>query len=220
MCTRSARCRPCPLARRRLGSRCGRCRAPTRFVRAASARGQSSAPRDRPAPSGSSARSSRSSRSGPSGSWMRPTPSRHAHRQSSASRDHARGGRHRSCLRSRRGGRTPPGAVWAIKLWRPFRPVRGSASTSAASAVRPSASSSSRKASSPASEVTVVPWNSSFNRRSKATRSPSPAASPPFEAPDFQMVSSSFPAPFWYTRTSPRRHRPHRGCPPFALSGS
>src|SRR4030095_4747324 len=38
--------------------------------------------------------------------------------------------------------------------------------------------SSSRKASSPASEVTVAPWNSSFSRRSNVTRSPLPSASP------------------------------------------
>ena len=39
-------------------------------------------------------------------------------------------------------------------------------------------SSRSRKASNPASDVTLEPWNSSFRRRSKSTRRPAPSDSP------------------------------------------
>jgi hypothetical protein len=46
-----------------------------------------------------------------------------------------------------------------------------------AMALRPRASSSSRYASNPASEVMREPWNSSFTRRSKSSlREPSPAS--------------------------------------------
>ena len=53
----------------------------------------------------------------------------------------------------------------------PFLPVRLSARTSPANAVSPGASSRSRWASSPASEATREPWNSSFRRWSKQGRS-------------------------------------------------
>src|SRR5690349_10253168 len=51
-----------------------------------------------------------------------------------------------------------------------FLPRRPSARVDAAVAVRPRASSSSRYASRPPSEVILAPWNSSLRRRSKATR--------------------------------------------------
>jgi hypothetical protein len=60
------------------------------------------------------------------------------------------------------------------RAWRPVLPVRASASISPAITVRPSASSSSRYASSPASEVTTDPRNWSVNLRSKSSlRTPS-----------------------------------------------
>jgi DNA topoisomerase-3 len=88
-----------------------RCRVPASTAPVALARGRSSAPRDQQAPSGWSASSSRSSQSGPSDSWTRLAPSRRAYRRSSASPDHARAGRHRSRLHTRRGGRTPTDEV-------------------------------------------------------------------------------------------------------------
>src|SRR6202023_1421220 len=53
---------------------------------------------------------------------------------------------------------------------RPFLPVRASASISPAIALRPSASSSSRQGSSPASDVTTDPRNCTIRRRSKSSR--------------------------------------------------
>src|SRR5829696_6095069 len=66
----------------------------------------------------------------------------------------------------------------AISVWRLFWPVLVSARTSPARSVRPRASSRSRKASSPASDVTFEPWSSSLRRWSKATRRAAPSASP------------------------------------------
>src|SRR5262249_42006072 len=63
------------------------------------------------------------------------------------------------------------------------------------SAVRPRASSSSRDASSPASEVTVAPWNSSFTRRSKPTRSPS-LPFHPLPRPSATPSTAPKPVPF------------------------
>jgi hypothetical protein len=58
--------------------------------------------------------------------------------------------------------------------WRPFLPVRVSASVSPATALNPIASSSSRYANNPASDVTTDPQNCSISRRSKSSlRTPS-----------------------------------------------
>src|SRR5215213_7913220 len=59
-----------------------------------------------------------------------------------------------------------------------FLPRRPSARVDAAVVVRPRASSSSRYASRPPSEVILVPWNSSLRRRSNATRRGGALASP------------------------------------------
>src|SRR5262249_52931683 len=79
----------------------------------------------------------------------------------------------------------------------------------------PRASSSSRNASRPASEVTVAPWNSSFNRRSKATRSSAPCASP---------VASSIRRPLHGRQTLALRsrfaHQLHRTTRVFGTSGT
>ena len=72
-------------------------------------------------------------------------------------------------------------------LWRPFRPVRASASISPATVVSPSASSSSRWASKPASEVTTDPRNWSSSRRSKLSLRTSPLDSPV----GFAMIEAS-----------------------------
>src|SRR5918994_943021 len=75
----------------------------------------------------------------------------------------------------------PPKTDWrscAISVWRLFWPVRVSARTSPARSVRPRASSRSRTGSSPASDVTFEPWNSSLRRWSKTTRRAAPSASP------------------------------------------
>src|SRR4051812_28885054 len=60
----------------------------------------------------------------------------------------------------------------------PFAPVRVSVRTSPAVSLRPRASSSSRQASSPPSDVTFVPWNSSLRRRSN-TRPRAPSCASP-----------------------------------------
>src|SRR3954454_14587024 len=62
--------------------------------------------------------------------------------------------------------------------WRPFEPVRVAVSTSPAVSLRPRASSSSRQASRPPSDVTFVPWNSSLRRQSNASLRSTPCASP------------------------------------------
>src|SRR3954451_1100911 len=64
------------------------------------------------------------------------------------------------------------------RVWRPFAPVRVSVRTSPAVSLRPRASSSSRQASSPPSDVTFVPWNSSLRRRSN-TRPRAPSCASP-----------------------------------------
>ena len=56
--------------------------------------------------------------------------------------------------------------------------VPASATLAPARSVSPSASSNSRYASNPASEVIRVPWNSSLRRRSKSTRRDPSSASP------------------------------------------
>ena len=67
------------------------------------------------------------------------------------------------------------------RVWRMLLPVLKSASTCPAISVKPRASSISRKATNPASDVTRDPWNFNLRRRSKASRrshvSSSPAAS-------------------------------------------
>ena len=62
--------------------------------------------------------------------------------------------------------------------WRPFLPVRASASISPAISVKQSASSSSRYANNPASDVTTDPQNWSIRRRLKSSRTTSDSASP------------------------------------------
>src|SRR5262245_3163176 len=111
-----------------------------------------------------------------------------------------------------------PWRNWASKVWRPFFPVRGSTRRSLARAVRPSASSSSRNASRPASEVTVAPWNSSFKRRSKSSRRPplslSPVASP-IRRPlrDHQTLAL-------HSRFARQRHRAARSSGKCGLKGT
>src|SRR3954463_8596312 len=64
------------------------------------------------------------------------------------------------------------------RVWRPFAPVRVSVRTSAAVSLRQRASSSSRQASRPPSDVTFVPWNSSLRRRSNVRPSTAVCGSP------------------------------------------
>src|SRR3954467_4531124 len=74
-----------------------------------------------------------------------------------------------------------PNTDWrscAINVWRLFWPVLVSARTSPARSVRPRASSRSRTGSSPASDVTFDPWNSSLRRASNSTRRAALSASP------------------------------------------
>src|SRR4051794_2620832 len=64
------------------------------------------------------------------------------------------------------------------RVWRPFAPVRVSVRTSPAVSLRQRASSSSRQASRPPSDVTFVPWNSSLRRRSNVRPSTAVCGSP------------------------------------------
>src|SRR3954468_6832268 len=77
-----------------------------------------------------------------------------------------------------------------------FLPRRPSARVDAAVVVRPRASSSTRYASRPPSEVILAPWNSSLRRRSNATRRGGALASPVASAINSPSDRRYVPDPF------------------------
>jgi hypothetical protein len=122
----------------------------------------------------------------PRATWSRGAPSDRAmprwheslcRPRSGTSRDHDPGVLRRSRLRIPQDTRTLIVAA-SPRACRPFLPVRASARMSTAFALRPSASSSLRYASSPASEVTPDPRNWRISRRPKSRRRASPLNSP------------------------------------------